>query len=153
MGYHTPKEWCGASEAQRWYVGNPRSVRVLSEARCGVGLNSLQLAIVSLSLVRAFQCRWLRPEQNKTAMFLCGLTQCDQPQHLAAEEQLQNFATHYAALRGSPNADWRSLGQEGAEWCQISASFFCAPDGHVEADVLCSPLRNGRAGANSTLVV
>lgn len=40
------------------------------------------------------------PEPNKTAMFLRGLTRCDQPQHLEAEEQLHDFATHYAALRG-----------------------------------------------------
>lgn len=59
-----------------------------------------------------------RPEHNKTAMLLRGLTRCDQPQYLEAEEQLQDFAT-YAALRGLPNADWRSIAHYRAEWCQM----------------------------------
>lgn len=50
-----------------------------------------------------------RPEHNTTAIDLHGLTRCEPPQHLPAEEHLQDFAAHHAAFRGIPNADWRCI--------------------------------------------
>lgn len=65
----------------------------------------------------------LRSQTPNRLPKLRGLTRCEQPQHLVAEEQLQNFAAHHAALPGRPHADWRTLAQDRAQWCWVSASF------------------------------